>query len=96
MSEVPLYLCLSLVSGDETRRRRKVDVRLPGKGNSNSHGARPDHLIITMMVWIRTSRLSIKNSLSGDETSRRRRRRRRRGRGQTAAGFVEVGPAAAH
>ena len=24
--------------------RRKVDVRLPGKGNSNSHGARPVHL----------------------------------------------------
>ena len=43
---------------------RKVDVRLPGKGNSNSHGARPVHLIITMMKWIRTSRLSIKNSLS--------------------------------
>ena len=42
---------------------RKVDVRLPGKGNSNSHGARPVHLIITMIKWIRTSRLSIKNSL---------------------------------
>ena len=42
---------------------RKVDVRLPGKGNSNSHGARPVHLIITMMKWIRTSRLSIKNFL---------------------------------
>ena len=27
--------------------RRKVDVRLPGKGNSDSHGARPVHLIIT-------------------------------------------------
>ena len=26
---------------------RKVDVRLPGKGNSDSHGARPVHLIIT-------------------------------------------------
>jgi len=39
---------------------RKVDVRLPGKGN----GARPVHLIITMIKWIRTSRLSIKNSLS--------------------------------
>jgi len=45
-------------------RARKVDVRLPGKGNSNSHGARPVHLIITMIKWIRTSRLSIKNSLS--------------------------------
>ena len=29
----------------------------------NSHGARPVHLIITMIEWIRTSRLSIKNSL---------------------------------
>jgi len=38
---------------------RKVDVRLPGKGNSNSRGARPDHLIITMIQWIRTSSLSI-------------------------------------
>jgi len=34
-----------------------------GKGNSNSHGARPVHLIITMIKWIRTSSLSIKNSL---------------------------------
>ena len=37
----------------------KVDVRLPGKGNSNTHGARPVHLIISMIKWIRTSRLSI-------------------------------------
>jgi len=36
-----------------------------GKGNSKSNGARPVHLIITMIQWIRTSRLSIKNSLSG-------------------------------
>ena len=46
---------------------RKVilhDVRLPGKGNANSHGARPVHPIISMVRWIRTSRLSIKNSLS--------------------------------
>jgi len=35
---------------------RKVDVRLPGKGNSNSHGARPVHRIITMIKLIRTSR----------------------------------------
>ena len=34
-----------------------------GKGDSNSHGARPVHLIITMIKWIRTNRLSIKNSL---------------------------------
>ena len=44
---------------------RKVDVRLPGKGNSNSRGARPVHLIITMMKWIRTSRLSMNNYMSG-------------------------------
>jgi len=43
---------------------RKVDVRLPGKGNSNSRAARQVHLIISMIKWIRTSRLSIKNSLS--------------------------------
>ena len=42
---------------------RKVDMRLPVKGNSNSHGARPVHLISTMLKWIRTSRLSIKNPL---------------------------------
>ena len=43
---------------------RKVDVKLPGKGNSNFHGARKVHLVIKMLKWIRTSRLSIKNSLS--------------------------------
>jgi len=30
-------------------RSRKVDIRLPGKWNSNFHGARPVHLIITMI-----------------------------------------------
>ena len=40
--------------------RRCQDVDLAG----NSHGARPVHLLITMIKWIRTSRLSIKNSLS--------------------------------
>jgi len=33
------------------------------KATSNSHGAGPVHLIIMMIKWIRTSRLSIKNSL---------------------------------
>jgi len=42
---------------------RKVDVRLPGKRNSNSHGARPVHLIITIIKWIRTSRFSKNLSL---------------------------------
>jgi hypothetical protein len=40
-----------------------VDARLPEKGYSNSHGARPAHLIITMIKWIRTSRSSIKETL---------------------------------
>ena len=43
---------------------RKVDVRLSGKENPDSHGARPVHQIISMVNWIRTSRLSINNSLS--------------------------------
>ena len=31
----------------------KIDIRLPGKGNSNSHGARPAHQIISMMImWL--------------------------------------------
>ena len=40
-----------------------------GKGNSNSHGARPVHQIIAMIQWIRTSRLPIKNSLSAARES---------------------------
>ena len=40
---------------------KKVDIRLPGKRDSNSHGARPVH---QKHRWIRTSRLSIKKSLS--------------------------------
>ena len=42
----------------------RVDVRQPGKGSSNSHGARSLHLIITMVNCILTSKLSIQNSLS--------------------------------
>ena len=53
----------------KTRLTEWVNSRLPGKGNSNSHGARPVHLIITMITWIRTSRLSIRNSLE-DEADR--------------------------
>ena len=45
---------------------RKVDIRLPGKGESNSHGVRPVH---QKHRWIRTSRLSIKNSLSLQQKS---------------------------
>jgi len=43
----------------------KVIIRLPGKGNSDSHGAKPVHEIISMMKWIRTSGFSIKKSLTG-------------------------------
>jgi len=43
-------------------RARKVGIRPPGKGNSKTHDARPVYLIITMKT-IRTSRLSMKNSL---------------------------------
>ena len=62
-------------SGSSTKRRRRcsapyichpreVDVRLPGKGNSKSHGARPVHLIIKMIKLVRASTLSINNYLS--------------------------------
>ena len=68
MSEVPLYLLSSCPHPVATLQgylvhTRKVDVRLPRKENLNSHGARPVHLIIKTIMWIRTSRLSIKNSL---------------------------------
>ena len=43
---------------------RKVHIRLPGKGDSNFHGARPVHLIIAVIKWIRTRMLSIHKSLS--------------------------------
>ena len=43
---------------------RKVDMKLPGKWISNCHGARPVHQIISMIMWIRTSGLSIKKSVS--------------------------------
>ena len=63
MSEVPLYSPLGASEVDgalrgAARRQvvvrvplllRKVDIRLPGKGNSNSHGARPVHQIISMI-----------------------------------------------
>jgi len=52
--------------------------------SSNSHGARPVRLIITMMQWIRTSRLSIKNSLS---LGRGDRGARTSGRSHAATGY---------
>ena len=58
---------------------RKVRFR-PGKGNSNSHGARPVHLTITMIKWIRTNRLTIKNSPSIRFRAKRVQLRRFQGR----------------
>ena len=52
--------------GGEVRvQTRKVEIRLPGKGNSDSHGARPVHKITSIMKWIRTSRLSTNYSRIG-------------------------------
>jgi uncharacterized membrane protein len=34
----------------------KVDIRLPGEGNSKSHGARPVKLIFLMLTGVRTGR----------------------------------------
>ena len=42
-----------------------ASMRLPAKGNSNFHGARPVNQIIPMIRWIRTSRFSIKNLRTG-------------------------------
>jgi len=48
---------------------RKVD-KATRKREFDSHGARLVHLIITMGKWIRTSRLSIKNSVSDPDVRR--------------------------
>ena len=69
---VPVEIVEANVERDDRDARKvgvpqNLDVRVlspPENGNSNSHGARPVHLIITMIQWIRTSRLSIQNSLS--------------------------------
>ena len=45
-------------------------MRLPRKGNSNSHGARPVHQIITMIKRMRTSNLSMKNFFSAKPNER--------------------------
>jgi len=47
------------------RIREKVDIRLPGE-TPMAQGR--TLRIISMIDWIRTSRLSIKNSLSGQDT----------------------------
>ena len=42
----------------------RVDIRLPGKGNSNSYRTRLVRQNISTIKWIRTSKLSIKTSHS--------------------------------
>jgi len=63
-----------------------------------SHGARPVHLIITMMQWIRTSRLSIKNSLSRlvEGGGAVRVFQRQRGKGQRTPKMVRPPPSPPH
>jgi len=61
IGEVPLYNVVSMARSSSRTLTR------------SSHGARPVHLIITMIKWIRTSRLSIKKSLSLTRASVARR-----------------------
>ena len=61
-SSHPLFILQQWVGG----RSRKVYGRLSGKGNSKSHGARPVHLIITMIKWIRTRRIGVRRAGVGD------------------------------
>ena len=50
-----------LSSFEDLESNKKVDVRPPEKCISNSHSTRPVHPITTMIKWIRTSSLSMKN-----------------------------------
>ena len=57
MSEVPLYpphptQVLRELSSKSTFVAWKVDVRLPGEGDSNSHGARPVQLMLDVMTQV--------------------------------------------
>ena len=89
--ECSLYKCVfsSKFSRRKARKLWKVDIGPPGKGNSTSYVARPVHQIISMTKWIRTSRLSIKNSLSLREIAPPRGGPRARGlRGGRLQGYL--------
>ena len=59
------YTCSTIAEKQPySGRQSAADTRLPGNGNSHSHGARLFHQIITMMKCIRTSSVSMKNSCS--------------------------------
>ena len=47
----------------------RVDVRLTEKRNSNSHGARPVHQIISTIKRTQTSKFAIRNALSAKRTA---------------------------
>ena len=49
---------------DKRKGTKKVDIRLPGNGNSTPMAQGRSTEIISMIEWIRTSRLSIQISLS--------------------------------
>jgi len=73
ISDAPLLSRTCLAACEEWQRNgargvlkhKKVDTRLPGKGISNAHGARPVNQIISMIKRIRTSRFSTKTLSSG-------------------------------
>jgi len=60
--------------GNDFARRARLASSTPLAGTltplAGTHAARPVHQIISMMKWIRTSRLSIKNSLPAEMASR--------------------------
>ena len=55
--------CFTNVESCFTNALRNRALRISTGRNSNSNGAMPVHLIITMIKWIRTRRLSMKNFL---------------------------------
>jgi len=65
-------------SGHEIREEVEDSEQLhkhpePRPGNANSHGARPVHLIITMMKWIRTSTFLMTATRAGMKFAKRLR-----------------------
>ena len=69
--DIPLYesaeapLSWVMPAGKRLNDLRKVEFKLPGKGKLNVYDARPLNQIVSTIKWIRTGRLSIKNSLFG-------------------------------
>ena len=51
--ESPSHNSYCKATYDLPEAQRNVDMRLPGRGNSTPHGARPVYQIITVIKWIR-------------------------------------------